>query len=215
MNRDKFLEQLAGDLAPVRPRWRPFSLSLLSLLAALGISVLISALGFHFRADLRDKFVDPFFLSFLAVCLLVAASSFAYAFSLAVPGKAETRLLGAGASFVLAGLTVFSILQAFLHRETDFPSGLDSHGFACTLAVAFCAFASALPVAWLGRGGAPSHPGKMGAALAGGALSCGIIAVGLHCPVDNEIHIALYHLLLPALGGGVSGTFVGLRLFRW
>ena len=97
----------------------------------------------------------------------------------------------------------------------DLRAGLDPGGVKCFAMVLIFA---AIPTMLLMRGLAKRAPTRLGltgslAGLAG--VGAGWIAIALHCPVDNPVHILLWHLALPIVYGFGLGILILSRLLRW
>jgi hypothetical protein len=66
---------------------------------------------------------------------------------------------------------------------------------------------------WL-RHGAPTSPTRAGLVTGIAAGAAGATIVALHCPVDNIVHISLWHGLA-ILGSGLAGRLLLPPLLRW
>jgi hypothetical protein len=88
------------------------------------------------------------------------------------------------------------------------------YGLDCMMFSALGALATALPMVWWLRKGAPTSPERAGwlTGIASGGL--GAFAYGLHCPFNDVVYIGLWYSL--AVGScAVVGRLVVPKLIRW
>ncbi|MEX0341357.1 MAG: DUF1109 domain-containing protein [Erythrobacter sp.] len=213
MNRvpNPLIDELAADLAPVRPMKLAHGIALVAL-AVAGTILVVELLDGLWRGALAGRASAFFFIANGMLGLLGAASA------LAVVRMAGPRVGNShdGARWSLAMFTVLPVaalvvlgLHGDLHEVAHDPYGLD-----CFLAgSAFGVFTFAALVGWLRRG-APVSPNTAGVftGIAAGAL--GSFAYGLACPIDTLAHLGTWHVL-PVVLGGIVGRFAIPPLVRW
>lgn len=205
------IDELAADLAPVRPMKLAHGIALVAL-AVVGTILVVEMLDGLWRGALSGRASAFFFIANGMLGLLGAASA------LAVVRMAGPRVGNShdGARWSLAMFAVLPVaalvvlgFHGDLHEVARDPYGLD-----CFLAGSvFGMFTFAALVGWLRRG-APVSPSTAGvfAGIAAGAL--GSFAYGLACPIDTLAHLGTWHALPVALGG-IIGRFVVPPLVRW
>lgn len=214
MKTDDLINQLSRDLKPVRPVLTPgkfvvFFSALSALVVLVGVSI------FHTREDLVSRIAAPSYLGDLLCPFLFTLCAIVLIARLSVPGRGR----GAFFSLALASSVIvyfaIEIGRSFLLNRSDFSAGLDVAGAKCYLMVLLLAAfpVAALVISLLRR--APTRPLTVGLLIALAGIGCGEIAIALHCPIDNAVHISLWHIVLPVLTAAATGTFVLSRLIRW
>ncbi|UYH54845.1 DUF1109 domain-containing protein [Qipengyuania sp. SS22] len=205
------IDQLADDLAPVRPMklWHGIALVGLAAIVTIGLVEMFDGL---WRGIVSGRASAFFFIANGMLGLLGAASA------LTVIRMAGPRVGNRhdGARWALAMFTVLPLaalvvlgLQGNLEEVTHDPYGLD-----CFLAASgFAVLTFAALVVWLRRG-APVAPATAGtfAGIAAGAI--GSFAYGLACPLDTLAHLGTWHAL-PVVLGAAGGRVTVPPLVRW
>ncbi len=207
---EDLIDGLAGELEPVRPR-RVLRGSIWAASGwAVGAAALLWLLGM--RSDIAS--MPP--LSLLSFWLIASAGIAATwsAVRMGLPGVGRDysgwRWAGLAAlslplAAVLAGLGDSHAATEAIHR---------GEGLRCTIQglVAGIGVGAAL-FAWL-KGGAPTSPTRAGWVVGIAAGAAGATIVALHCPIDNLMHISLWHGLAVA-GAAVAGRIILPPLLRW
>lgn len=205
-NHESMVERLVADARPTRPLWSPAAR--LTLWLALEVATVATAVAFGLRETLAPKLRDPAFL--LQLTLLMAGGGVAahVALRAAVPGaEVARRVRIVGLLLVLAGLA--GVLVEPAHAAPSLARFLAS-GAQCVASVVGFAALPGVALLWAQRRGAPLD-GRIAAAYAGAAASVfGVVAVRLACPIDDRLHLALWHTLPIAIGTGLSAV-VGAR----
>ena len=112
------------------------------------------------------------------------------------------------------GVLPFAALaSAFESGHTHSPLA-DPYGLECAMyGLAAGVLTAAALVLWLRRGAPVSlHAAGLHVGLAAGAL--GSVAYGLSCPLDNAMHLGIWHVL-PVVVAGVLGRLALPALVRW
>lgn len=207
-----FLENLVSDLKPVSPlRQRPGMIRALLALAA-GAAAFNWLYGL--RVDVLTGRPDPMFMISTGLFLVLAIASAWAVIDMARPWVG-TRREGWGWTALMAGvLPITALVTAGVRSLDGRAHAIDHGGYVCLQHGSFVALLTAATlVFWLKRG-APSSPRRAGllAGVASGAA--GVVAVSLHCPYNDLVHIGIWHGLTVVVLGLV-GLLAGPRLLRW
>lgn len=209
---DDLIGGLADDLRPVRPA-RTAQGSLWTGAGWLvGGGALVSLAGM--RPDLAAGQMPM--LSMLAFWLFAAVATAAAwsAIRMGMPGVGRDYGSWRWVGLVALTLPLSALLLAIQDHGGTVAAAAMETGYLCSVE----GFLSGLGVGaaltlWLRRG-APTSPTRAGLAVGVAAGAAGATVVALHCPVDNIIHISLWHGLAILLSG-VAGRILLPRLLRW
>ena len=205
------VERLTDELVPVRRPWSPWRRLAAWIVLALGTVVLAAVVGL--RHDLGAQLDRSHFVVTLAILLAGAGLAATVALLAAVPGRIGRR----EARGVAAGLLVMAVTLALLG---DGDPVLAPRTFVATGVQCFACIALFGIVPWLalyraaGRA-APIDAATTGLCIGVAAFLVGAAAVRVACPVDDAVHLAVWHGLPVALWTTCSMTFAGTRLTRW
>ena len=209
---DDLIDELAGDLTPVRPRRVARGSMWVAAGWVAGAAALL--LLFGLRRDLAVRGMPP--LSMLAFWLTAATGLAATwsALRMGLPGVGRDYggwrwAVGASLSLPLAALAACI---------TDGHAAMEAarHGFGlrCLLqGVAAGLGVGAALFFWL-RAGAPTSPTRAGWVIGIAAGAAGATIVALHCASDDVVHIALWHGTAVLLSA-VAGRLILPRFLRW
>jgi len=203
------VERMVAELRPVRRLW-PIRLRL-ALWGVLEAGLLLFAIRHSRRTDLPQQLGDSWYL--LSVGTAAAAGIFGAALALrsAIPGR-EPR---ARELTLLLVLTVASAL-ALLHQplNTGVPMGtFIARGVPCVFGISTLAGLPLLALLWAMRRGAPLERGFDGALAGAGAFLFAFALMRLRCPLDDSLHLFVWHFL-PALVGVAISAGAGFLLFQ-
>ncbi len=196
----KLADSLVADLSPVR-RAPGLARVTLGWVALSLLVVAASIVAYHPRPDLAQSLTSPGFV----VCgILFFGSAFTCAF-IALrsgrPGRDFTPWTGKFLTFGFLTAAVVTLSRVF-GEPAGFPVqvGLDPQGLHCTGAVLTMA---ALPAAglffFLRTFYASVRPKFTGRLLGAAAALLGTGAIAFHCPVEEGVHLFVWHFL-PVLG---------------
>lgn len=205
------IDWMVAELEPVRPFRLSTGVGMVAAIVIAAIMFIVSAKGM--RADLIAGNPDPMFLLRGGLLLLLGCASGYAVLSLASPavgkpGQSWKMAMAAAALFPLAAL----VLAVTGHGDVaaqNFQYGLDCLKFS-----ALSALATATPMVFWLRRGAPTSPTRAGwlTGVASGGL--GAFAYGLHCPFNDVVYIGLWYTLAVGISA-VVGRLVVPRLIRW
>jgi hypothetical protein len=186
--------QLAAELKPTRRLW-PVS-ARMGPLMVLEVGTL-AAIITHTNNPVAAKLAQPIY-TFEVLLFAAAAVVFAVmALRSAIPG----RILGAQGAilagmFVTAGVLLLVIGQPM--SSTEPLAEFLSIGLRCACMTAVLALLPWLTLWWLVKRGAPMSGQLSGWLIGAGALSFSFATMRLACPIDERLHLLIWHLL-PAL----------------
>lgn len=210
---DTLIDDLAGELEPVRPR-RVARGSLWvagGWLAGAGLLLWLTGM----RHDLADGTMMPP-LPLLAFWLIVALG-FAAAWSalrMGLPGVGRDYSGWRWAGLAALALPFSALVMGLGDSHAAMEAARPENGLRCMVegVLAGLGVGAAL-FAWL-KGGAPTSPTRAGWVIGIAAGAAGATIVALHCASNDMIHIALWHGLAVVLSG-VAGRLLLAPLLRW
>jgi hypothetical protein len=203
------VERIVADLRPVRRLW-PLSLRL-ALWILLLIGVLFLTIGHTRRTDLAQQIYNPWYVLGVAGFALAGVIGASFALRAAVPGREPSRT---ELCFLLVLAVAFSLLLAHEPLNASLSVGKFVHtGLPCALGILMFAAVPWLGLAWAVRRGAPLSPIFDGALIGAAAFLCSFALMRVNCPIDEGLHLFMWHLL-PALAGIALSAFVGTVLLK-
>lgn len=203
--------RLAADLRPVRRTWSPWARLATWVVLALAIVAIAALVGL--RHDLRTAAAQPRFLLALAVLLSGAGLAATAALLAAVPG----RIGGREARGIGLGLLLLAVAAGLLgERGAVGPlPGFVATGVQCTACVGLFGLVPWLALFWAVRRGAPVDGRIAGLCTGAAAFLVGAAAVRVACPLDDVVHLALWHGMPVALWALASTAASEDWLARW
>jgi hypothetical protein len=165
------------------------------------------------RPDLARKLGDPVYLLETALLAMAGLMAALLALQEAIPGRAARRL----ERMVPFGLVLVAAVLWFCHpmRGDVAASQFIATGLGCaarTVGLAALPWGALLIAV---RRGAPLAPARAGALLGGAAFFTAALLVRVQCPLDERLHLLVWHAL-PVAGGTMLSAGVGLAwLRRW
>jgi len=210
---DDLIDNLADELAPVRPRRIARGSLWVAAGWAAGAAILFGLGGM--RHDLAEGVMMPP-LPLLAFWLIVALGLAAAwsALRMGLPGVGRDY-----SGWRWAGLAAFALpLSALVMAMDDGHAAMEAahpeNGLHCLMqgVLAGLGVGAAL-FAWL-KHGAPTSPERAGWVIGIAAGAAGATIVALHCASNDMIHIALWHGLAVLLSG-IAGRILLAPLLRW
>jgi hypothetical protein len=205
------VDRLITDVAPVRRVWRP------GVRLAVWLAVVVAIGWWRARAGLRpDLALQLGTLRYGAELLIIGAAALLagnVSLRLAVPGTDA----GGSRLVALAGLVAAALLLSLRQpARVDLPlADFIAIGTGCAIATITLALAPWVVLLVVLRRGAPLDPGPAGAAAGGAAFLAAFAVMRLVCPLDERLHLLVWHGLPVALGVALS-AFLGLAwLRRW
>lgn len=207
---DDLIDGLAGELEPVRPRRVVRG----SLWAVAGW--IAGAAGLLWLFGMRSDIASMPPLSLLSFWL-IAASGIAATWSsvrMGLPGVGRDYSGWRWAGLAALSLPLAAIVVALSDGHAAMQAAQAGNGLRCTIEGLVSGLGVGLALfAWL-KGGAPTSPTRAGWVVGIAAGAAGATIVALHCPIDNLMHISLWHGLAVA-GAAVAGRIILPPLLRW
>ena len=205
------IRRLQADAVPVGRLWPPVvRLGLwLVLVAAVGGTLGLSG----FRPDLGTQLRDPAFLFDILLLTLAGVAAALIALRDAVPGRGASRfaaLVPLGLALAAAGLWGRLPLQGEVAVRHFIATGLPCATRTFVLAaLPWCTLLIAV------RRGAPLEPANAGVLIGGAALVMASLLMRLACPMDERLHLLVWHGL-PVVGGTLLSAGASLAwLGHW
>ena len=208
------VEQLLDEAVPVRRLWKPVVRLGLWVIVVTTIAGAVMGMGLMgFRPDLRLKVREPVYLLELTALAVAGILMAASAFQEAVPGygaRGPIRRVAIGFALVAALLWFLQPLHGELAVTQFIGTGISCAWRTVVLgALPLCALLIAI------RRGAPLAPARAGALIGGAAFFMAALLMRARCPLDERLHLLVWHAL-PVAGGTVLSAVVGLAwLRRW
>jgi hypothetical protein len=204
------VRRLSSEVRPARPLWPVGArLGLWLVLEAGVLAWVMSHTTNHFTAKLTHP-VYAIELVFFAGAALISA---ALALRSAVPGR---TLLASEATFagalVLAGTIVFTIARPM---DTSYTLGdFGRSGLRCACETVMLGALPWLSLWWMVRRGAPMSGWLSGLLVGAGALLFSFAVMRIACPIDEPLHLLIWHLL-PALASIALSALAGATWLRF
>jgi len=210
--RNPLIDQLAEELEPVRP------ITFRSGAILIALALLVTVLGVEIVDGLWRGIIageaSAFFLIANGLLLVLGIASASSVITMAAPrvGNAHDGPKWAMAMAAVLPVAAFVTLLGHDHglsQMIDDPYNLTCFGSALMASILT---AGAL-VLWLRRG-APVSPDKAGLHIGVASTALGSLAYGLACPIDNVVHLGVWHAA-PVVVGALIGRYALPRLLRW
>ena len=205
------ISALVQDLEPVKPMRPQVPLLLSMLLTVLAVAVVVWFQGM--RADLVAGKPDEMFLIRAGVLLLLGGATAHSVISMASPAVGRSQNSW---KMALAAAVLFPLAAIIVATTGDLGpafTAMDS-GMRCMAYSLVGGLATAIPMIFWLRKGAPTSPERAGwlTGLASGGL--GAFAYNMHCPFNNVVYIGIWYtsaLIICAL----LGRMIVPQLIRW
>jgi hypothetical protein len=203
------IRRLQADAVPVGCLWPPVVRVGLWLLLVAAVGGTLGLSGF--RPDLGKQLRDPAFLLDIVLLALAGVAAALIALRDAVPGRETSRfatLIPLGLALAAAGLWDRLPLQGEVAVRHFIATGLPCAARTFVLAaLPWCTLLIAV------RRGAPLDPATAGVLIGGAALVMASLLMRLACPMDERLHLLVWHGL-PVVGGTLLSAGAGLAWLR-
>ena len=213
MNRvpNPLIDELAGDLAPVRPVRHRAGMALTA--AALSLSVAGIALVEGIWTAPFAGHASPFFLIVNGALLLLGLACAGAVLRMASP-RVGNSYAGSGWALAMTAILPVATIVMLLGRGDALAAIDEAFVFHCVSAPLLTALVTGGALVWWLRRGAPVSPQRAGwlAGLAAGAL--GTFSFGLSCDYDTVAHLGLWHMV-PVAIAAATGRLIVPSLVRW
>ena len=205
------VERLTDDLVPVHRVWSPWRRLAAWIALALGTVALAAVVGL--RHDLGAQLERSHFVATLAILLAGAGLGATVALLAAVPGRIGRH----EARGVAMGLLVMAVTLALLGDGEPMPPARTfvATGLQCFACVALFGLLPWLALYRAARRAAPIDAATTGLCIGAAALLVGAAAVRVACPIDDALHLAVWHGLPVAVWAAASMAVGASTLERW
>jgi hypothetical protein len=202
---------MVEELEPIRPLRLSHGAGVIAALITAAISYIVLSKGV--RADVLAGTPNPMFLLRGGLLLLLGVASGWAVLNMASPaigkqGQSWKMAIAAAALLPLAAIIVATT------GEQNIAMANARYGIDCMMFSALGGFATAIPMVWWLRRGAPTSPERAGwlTGIASGGL--GAFAYGLHCPFNDVVYIGLWYSAAVGVCA-LAGRLIVPRLIRW
>jgi len=213
MNRvpNPLIDQLADDLAPVRPMTIGVGMALAAV--ALAVSIAGTAMVEGIWMAPFAGHASPFFIIVNGAFLLLGLACAGAVLRMASP-KVGNSYAGTGWAMAMTMILPLATLVMLLGQGDTFAEIDRAFALHCVTAPLVTSLVSGGALVWWLRRGAPVSAGHAGllTGLAAGAL--GTFAYGLSCSFDTPAHLGLWHMV-PVVIAALVGRAVVPALVRW
>ena len=209
------IKQMAAELQPVR------TIKFRDGLILVALAVLVTVLAVEFFDGLwRGAWsgeASAFFLITNGLLLVLGCASANSVLNMATPrvGNAHEGPKWAMAMAAVLPLAAFATLLGHDHAQNFVGAALDDpYALTCFGAGLLASlFTAGALIFWLRRG-APVSPATAGLHIGVASTALGSVAYGLACPIDDVVHLGLWHAA-PVMVGALIGRFALPPLLRW
>lgn len=215
MKTDELIQQLSSQLTPVKPMPSNFMQSL--KIAFLGLILFTFSFAFmHVRLDLYKQLSNPYFLIDIVLLVALAFASFSLSINLSRPGQSKSVQFSFHTILVILFLVfVFNGFRLAQITSSGFTAGLKLSGLECFFTVLGYSLIISVPIFRILKDGASTNPKLSGVVLGLTCAAFGNILIVSFCPIENGMHLFLWHLLLPISAAVLFGYVIGQKLLRW
>lgn len=213
MKTDDLISMLATGVTPVPANVAARRLRL-ALLWGLGGALLIVALAYGVRNDLREAAALPMFWVKMGFPALIALAALVILVRLSHPGmRTGAAWLGLALPWLaVLGMAAWVLLQAPAQERAGLILG--STWRVCAFNIALVSTPVFAAVFWAVKGLAPTQLGLAGASAGLLAGAVGAVAYALHCPELEAPFLAVWYvagMMIPT----AAGAWLGPRVLRW
>jgi hypothetical protein len=205
------ISALVDDLEPVKPLHIGRAIvAVLTILAGAAVLIVVAK---GMRADVMLGDPDPIFLLRGGLLLLLGGACGWATLSMASPsvgkqGQSWKMAIAAAALVPLAALVVA------ITGGVDVAMANMRFGLQCMLFSGLAGLATAIPMVWQLRRGAPTSPERAGLLTGVASGGLGAFVYGLHCPFNDLVYIGVWYSLAVGICA-VAGRLIVPRLIRW
>jgi hypothetical protein len=201
---------MVTDLHPVR-RILPVRVRL-AIWLVIDAAVLWYLYVWGFRRDWIAQMDRPAFFFEVAVFIVASIMIAILALRAAVPGREPNR---AEAAMVAVVLLVSILMVMRLPADTNLPfSRFIKDGMRCFRDTFILAVVPWFALLWAVKRGAPMRRGTAAGLAAGAALLFTFAILRIGCPIDEQLHLLIWHLALPGIVGIGASIFVAALWIR-
>ena len=204
------VRQLASEVTPTRRLWPVGARLGLWMLLEIGVLVWVMT---HTDNHFLHKLKQPVYANEIVLFAGAAIISAILALRSTIPGRAlraDEAVLGA--TLVLAGMVLLTVGEPM---RTGYPVAEFLHlGLRCAYETTVLAATPWLLLFWLVSRGFPTQGRLSGLFVGAGAMFFSFAMMRIACPIDEPLHLLVWHLL-PALALIALSTWAGSVWLRF
>jgi hypothetical protein len=203
------VEKIIADLRPVRRVW-PVRLRL-GLWIAFEVGVLLLLVNHGYRSDLTRQLRNPWYIFGVGGFATAGALAAAFALKMAIPGREPSKV-----EFFLWLFLIAASALLLLHQPVDEHLQLATFihtGVPCAIGIGVFAVIPWVALVWAAKRAAPLSAAAEGAVTGAAALMFSFALMRVDCPVDDGLHLIVWHFI-PAVVGILLSSYVGIKLLR-
>ena len=205
------VRRLSSEITPSRPLW-PVS-ARLTLWMVMEVGILAWVMS-HTRNNFIAKLTHPAYAIEIVVFATAAIICAALALKSAIPGRAQSAKEATMATaFVLIGTVVLIMAQPM--ATSDSLGDFARNGWRCAIQTVRFGTLPWLALWWLVRRGASMSGWLSGLLVGAGALLFSFAVMRIACPIDEPLHLLVWHLLpaviMVALSTGAGSVWLRFR----
>jgi hypothetical protein len=210
---DELIQQLAGDLEPVRPL-RPIAVRVAGWLALAAGSLATVMLLMGVRRELGDASDRADFAVEALLLLVTALSAAAGALVISVPGAERSRLVRVVPLLAAVACVMWAAGELVFAAATGATTGRLTFAWHCVYKTTSVAAVPGVALFLMLRRAAPMHAVWAGALAVLATTAVGVLGANIICPNDRPMHMLLWHVT-PLILFATFGGWLGSRLLRW
>jgi hypothetical protein len=204
------VKRLSREITPSRPLWPVTArLAVWGGLDVVGLGWVMT----HTRNDFAAKLIHPLYFIEVVFFASAAVISAALALKSAVPGRTVSR----NEAIMTTALVLTATIVVMIAQPIDTADQLGDFariGVRCARETVTLGALPWLVLWWLVRRGAPMSGGLSGLFVGSGALLWSFAMMRIGCPIDEPLHLLVWHLS-PALAVIALSTLAGVRGLRF
>jgi hypothetical protein len=203
------VSRLASEITPRRPLW-PVS-ARLTLWMLIEVGILAWVIG-HTKHNFVARLTHPAYATEIVFFAAAAIICAALALKSAIPGRMlSAKEVVVAIALVLVGTLVLVMAQPM--ATSDLLGDFALNGWRCAVNTVLSGTLPWLGLWWLIRRGASMNGWLSGLLAGGGALSFSFAVMRIVCPIDDPLHLLIWHLV-PALTVIGLSALAGLKWLR-
>ncbi len=211
-NTNELISGLVDDLKPAVPL--RFSRGVAVAVAALVLTIGLATLGLGVRPDVASGHPHGMFILAGGIFLLLGIASMAATVAMSSPRVGSGRNGWGWAAATASLLPLTAIVIALLDGPSAWLASDPGHGVICLgFSLVLGCIVAVVLTSWLRRG-APASPERAGLLTGIASGSAGIVAFGFVCPINEIMHIGLWHGMAATISA-LAGWLIVPRLVRW
>jgi hypothetical protein len=204
------VSRLAGEITPKRPLWPVGARLTLWMLIEIGVLAWVIS---HTTNNFVARLAHPAYvieIVFFATAAIICA---ALALKSAIPGRIlSAKEVTMAASLAMAGTVVLVMAQPI--ATSDSLGDFARNGWRCAVSTVLLGALPWLGLWWLVKRGASMSSWLSGLFAGAGALLFSFAVMRIVCPIDEPLHLLIWHLL-PALAVAGLSALAGVKWLRF